>query len=117
MVDVVERLHDPSRELPIQVPNGRHLRIQHMYGLMTPSPPRSSEGGEVVARVLQQHDGVVAAVVVKSQQSFAKHYGEEEGCEGEERQRRGMEMCSRGCGCHLSTSLYIGGREEEEEAP
>ena len=62
---------------------------------------------EVVARVLRQHDGVAAVVVAESQQSFAKHYREEEGCEGEERQRRGMEMCS---GVRLPSlyPLYIG---------
>jgi hypothetical protein len=47
-------------------------------------------------------------VVGKSQQSFAKHYGEEDGYEGEEWQRRGID----GCGCPLSPSLYIGGRKE-----
>ena len=33
---------------------------------------------------------MVAVVVEKSQQSFAKHYGEEDGYEGEEEERRGM---------------------------
>ena len=50
------------------------------------------------------------AVVVESQQSFAKHYGEEEGYEGEEGQRRGID----GCGCPPSTPLYIGVKGEEE---
>ena len=54
---------------------------------------------------------MVAVVVAESQQSFAKHYGEEEGCEGEERQRRGVEMCSRGRLPYLYLSLYRG-REE-----
>jgi hypothetical protein len=49
---------------------------------------------------------VVAVVVAESQQSFAKHYGEEEGYEGEERQRCGVEMCSRGAAA-LSLPLYI----------
>ena len=51
---------------------------------------------------------MVAAVVAESQQSFAKHYGEEEGCEGEERQRRGVEMCSRVWLPSLYLSIYRG---------
>ena len=42
-VDVVERLRDPNHRAsrdpitirPDQVPNGRHLRVQHTYSLMT----------------------------------------------------------------------------------
>ena len=52
--------------------------------------------GEVVARVLRQHDGVMAVVVEKSRQSFAKLCGEEMDYEGEGGQHRGMEMCSLG---------------------
>ena len=54
---------------------------------------------------------MVAVVVEKSQQSFAKHYGEEEGYEGEEGQRRGVEMCSRVRLPSLYLSIYRG-REE-----
>ena len=51
---------------------------------------------------------MVAVVVVESQQSFAKHYGEEEDYDGEGGQRCGID----GCGYPPSTPLYIGGREE-----
>ena len=51
---------------------------------------------------------MVAVVVVESQQSFAKHYGEEEGYEGEEGQRRGMEMYSRVQLPSLYLSIYRG---------
>jgi hypothetical protein len=51
---------------------------------------------------------VVAVVVVESQQSFAKHYREEEGYEGEEGQRRGVEMCSRVQLPSLYLSIYRG---------
>ena len=37
----------------------------------------------------------MVAVVVESQQSFTKHYREEEGYKGEEGQRRGVDMCPR----------------------
>jgi hypothetical protein len=52
---------------------------------------------------------MVAVVVEKSRQSFTMHYGEEEGCEGEERQRRGVEMYSKGV-ASLSLPLYILGK-------
>ena len=58
---------------------------------------------------------MVAAVVVKSQQSFAKHYEEEEGYEGEEGQRCGVEMYSRMELPSLYLSTYRG--REEEGAP
>ena len=50
---------------------------------------------------------MVALVVVESQQSFAKHYGEEVGYKGEERQHHGVEMCSRVRLPSLYLSLYI----------
>jgi hypothetical protein len=45
---------------------------------------------------------VVEVVVEKSQQSFAKHYGEEDGYEGERGQHRGMDWVAA-----LSLPLYI----------
>ena len=51
----------------------------------------------------------MVAVVVEPQQSFAKHYREEDGYEGEGGQCGGID----GCGCPPSTPLYIGGRGKE----
>ena len=58
---------------------------------------------------IQQHDGVVAMELVVLRQSVAKHYGGGGGVGG------GRGLCQgKGCGCPLSSSLYIGGREEGE---
>ena len=52
-VDVVVRLHDPTD----QVPNARHLRVQHTFSSMTSLELRSSKRGEVVDE-FRWHDGV-----------------------------------------------------------
>ena len=57
-VDVVERLLVPT----YQVPNVRHLRVQHTFRSMTIPGLRSSKRGEVVDE-FRQHDGVVTVVV------------------------------------------------------
>ena len=55
-VDVVVRLHDPTD----QVPNVRHLRVQHTFSLMTSHELliQLSFTGE-----LRQHDGVVTMMM------------------------------------------------------
>ena len=58
--------------------------------------------------MLRQHDGVVAVVAEKSQPSFAKHYGEEDGYEGEEEQRRGTYRCVWVWMPSLPSSIYRG---------
>ena len=57
-VDVVVLLHDP----PDQVPNVRHLRVQHTFSSITSSPTPSSKRGEVVDE-FRQHDGVVTVLM------------------------------------------------------
>jgi len=60
------------------VPNGRHLRVQHTYGLMTPSPPRSSErwwSSRWVPAARRRGDGGEE----QSLQGFAKHYEDYDG--------------------------------------
>ena len=69
-VDVVVHLHDP----PDQVPNVRHLRIQHTFSSMTSSPSRSSKTGEVVDE-FRQHDGVVTVLVKNNlRRASPKHH-------------------------------------------
>ena len=55
-VDVVVRLHDPTD----QVPNARHLRVQHTFSSMTSLELliQQSVEGEFC-----QHDGVVTVMV------------------------------------------------------
>ena len=63
-VDVVVRLHDPTD----QVPNARHLRVQHTFSSMTSLElliQQSIEGE------FRQHDGMVMVMVKWSAQGFA----------------------------------------------
>ena len=56
-VDVVERLHDPTD----LVPNVRHLRVQHMFSLMTFLELLIHQG---VEGEFCQHDGMVTVMVM-----------------------------------------------------
>ena len=68
-VDVVELLRAPTD----QVPNGRHLRVQHTFSLMTSSSSRSNKISEVVDD-FWQHDGMVTVGdEEQSPQGFAKY--------------------------------------------
>ena len=55
-VDVVVRLHDPTD----QAPNVWHLRVQHMFSLMTSLELLIQQSVEGEFR---QHDGVVTVIV------------------------------------------------------
>ena len=63
VVDVVERLPDPTD----LVPNVRHLRVQHTFSLMASLELliRQRVEGE-----FRQHDGVVTVMVMRSLQGF-----------------------------------------------
>ena len=56
VVDVVERLRDPTD----QVPNVRHLRVQHTFSSMTSLELLIQQSVEGEFR---QHDGVVTVMV------------------------------------------------------
>ena len=58
VVDVVERLLDPTYEAP----NVRHLRILHMFSSMMSLAFLIQQGVEVVDE-FQQHDGMVTVMV------------------------------------------------------
>ena len=64
MVDVVERLRDPTD----QAPNVRHLRVQHTFSLMTSHELliQLSFTGE-----FRQRDGVVTDMMYLPAQGFA----------------------------------------------
>ena len=79
-VDVVERLRDPNRRAsrdritirPDLVPNGRHLRVQHTYNLMTISASLIQQESEQRGRrVLRRRDGAAAIVVEQFREGFA----------------------------------------------
>ena len=57
MVDVVERLHDPTD----LVPNVQHLRVQHTFSSMTSLELLIQQRVEGEFR---QHDGVVTVMVM-----------------------------------------------------
>ena len=63
-VDVVERLRDPTD----QVPNTRHLRVQHMFSSVTSHELtiQQSFAGE-----FRQHEGVMTVMMMLSEQGFA----------------------------------------------
>lgn len=65
MVDVVELVRAPTD----QVPNVRHIRIQHTFSLVTSSAFLIQQDGKVVDE-FRQHDGVVAVMVNLSPQGF-----------------------------------------------
>ena len=79
MVDAVERLRDPNRKpsrdpitiRPDLAPNGWHLRVQHMYNLMTISAFLIQQEGRRSRRVLWQRDGMTVMVVELFHQGFA----------------------------------------------
>ena len=75
LVDVVVRLHGPTD----QVPNVRHLRVQHTFSSMTSSPSRSSRTGKVVDE-FRQHDDVVTVLVKNNlRKASPKRYGNYDG--------------------------------------
>ena len=66
-VDVVERLHDPTD----QVPNVRHLRVQHTVSSMTYLELLIQQRVEGEFR---QHDGVVMMMMLYRRRASPKHY-------------------------------------------
>ena len=52
-------------------PNGRHLRVQHMYGQRDVSSFLIQQGGKERLMKIQQHDGVVVDAA-GFRQSFAE---------------------------------------------
>ena len=59
---------------PDQVPNVRHLCVQHTFSSMTSSPSRSSKRGKVVDE-FRQHDGVMTVLVKNNlRRASPKHY-------------------------------------------
>ena len=64
-VDVVVRLHDPTD----QVPNVRHLRVQHTFSSMTSFELRSSRA---LRDEFRQHDGAVTMMMFYRRRASSK---------------------------------------------
>ena len=64
VVDVIERLHDPTD----QVPNARHLRDLHTFSSVTSHELTIQQS---VEGELRQHDGVMTVMMKLPAQGFA----------------------------------------------